>query len=143
MFLKLKQRRANKKYKNWQIEKDILEQEQKIGNERHDLKQKSWKSKISFSKKLMIFLFINFTILEIFTGWVTAYSFALAFATGIGPDFTPLVTLLGAVIGETVSYAIYCAKSKAENTSGGIIYETTLKDLGSEGEIESEDNAAG
>jgi hypothetical protein len=44
------------------------------------------------------------------------------------PDFTPLITLLGSVIGETLSFGIYCAKSKAENTKGGIVYETALRE---------------
>jgi MFS family permease len=31
--------------------------------------------------------------------------------------------LIGAVIGETISYGIYSAKSKAENTEGGVVFE--------------------
>ena len=42
------------------------------------------------------------------------------------PDFPPLITLIGAVIGQTLSYGIYSSKSKAENTKGGIIYETAM-----------------
>lgn len=87
------------------------------------------KKKFSYSKFLLIFLFINFTLLEGFIGWVTIRSFDLAFQFGTSPDFTPLIALIGAVIGETLSYGIYCAKSKAENTKDGIIYETTMKEL--------------
>ena len=86
----------------------------------------------------MIFLFINFTILEFFTAWVTIQSFSLAYAIGTMPDFMPLITLLGAIIGETISYAIYSAKSQAENTSGGLIYESAMLNLQN-----NENNAVG
>lgn len=48
---------------------------------------------------------------------------------GIQPDFSPLITLISLVVGETISYGIYTAKAKAENTQGGIIYESAMKDL--------------
>lgn len=81
------------------------------------------KKKTEWSKKLLTALFINFFLLEIFICGVTCYSFKLAFAIGQTPDYTPLVTLITAVIGETLSYGIYCAKAKAENVQGGIVYE--------------------
>jgi len=87
------------------------------------------KKKAPFSKILLIILFINFFLLEIFTGWVTIYSFSLAFSIEEMPDFTPLITLIGAVIGETLSYGIYIAKSKAENTQGGIVYEAAMQEF--------------
>ncbi len=109
--------------KIWKAEKPLIERRNQINQEKKDLKQKSPK-KPSWSKLLLLFLFINFTILEIFVGWVTIHSFTLAFTYGTTPDFTPLITLIGAVIGETLSYGIYSAKSKAENTQGGIVYES-------------------
>lgn len=48
---------------------------------------------------------------------------------GMLPDFSPLITLISLVVGETISYGIYAAKSKAENTKGGITYETVMKNL--------------
>lgn len=114
----------------WQREKILLEKEQEIEEERYKLKKRSWDLKLpSFSKLLLIFLFINFTILEIFTGWVTVSTFSLAYAIGVMPDFMPLITLLGAVIGQTISYGIYASKSKAENTIGGITYEMALQNF--------------
>ena len=47
----------------------------------------------------------------------------------VGPDFTPLVTLIGAVVSEVIGFAIYAIKSAKENTEGGIIYETTMAKL--------------
>ena len=124
-----RQKRLNAKITKWEIRKNELTVLQNIKQERATITCKEEKSRLAFGKLLMIFLFINFTLLEIFTCGITLYSFALAFAIGIAPDFTPLITLLGSVIGETLSFGVYCAKSKAENTKGGIIYETTLKKL--------------
>lgn len=121
--------------KNWDIEKPLLEQKQKIKQEKAVITGKEEKNKLAFGKLLMIFLFINFTFLELFTCAITVYSFSLAFAIGMMPDFTPLITLLGSVIGETLSFGIYCAKSKAENTKGGIIYETALREYNNDKEI--------
>ena len=118
--------------KQWEQEKIILERKQKIKEEKS-----FFKKKVSFSKFLMIFLFINFTILEIFTGWVTISTFNVAYAVGSMPDFTPLITLLGAVIGETLSFGIYSAKSKAENVKNGIVFESVMK------EKEINENAVG
>jgi hypothetical protein len=84
--------------------------------------------KISTTKILMFFLFINCTLIEIFTGWVTIANLELARDFGIPIDFTPLVTLVGAVVSEVLGLAVYAAKSVKENTSGGIIYETAMKE---------------
>ena len=100
--------------------------------ERNKIKLPAW------SKLLLILLFINFTLLEIFISWVTIQSFQLAFMTGGSPDFTPLVTLISLVIGETIGYGIYCAKSKAENTEGGIVYDTAMYKLKNETEEKEE-----
>jgi len=131
--LSLRELKSDIKFRRWQREKAILEKEQEIEEEKYALKKRSWDRKLPFSKILMIFLFINFTILEFFTAWVTIQSFSLAYAIVTMPDFTPLITLLGAIIGETISYAIYSAKSQAENTSGGLIYESAMLDLQNNG----------
>ena len=44
------------------------------------------------------------------------------------PDFTPLVTILGAVVAQTIGFAIYAAKSTKENTKGGITYDMAMKE---------------
>ena len=126
---KIKEYLSELKFKKWQIDKPILERNQQIIQEKDEIKSRNKKRQTAFGKILMIFLFINFTILELFTGWVTIKSFSLAYAIEQMPDFSPLITLLGAVIGETLSYGIYCLKAKAENTEGGIIYETTMYNL--------------
>lgn len=133
--LSQKEKRAEVERRRWEREKLVLESEQQIEEERYALKKRSWDRKLPFVKILMIFLFINFTILEIFTGWVTISSFTLAYAIGVMPDFTPLITLLGAIIGETLSFGIYSAKAKAENTKGGIVFESAMREMSQENAV--------
>lgn len=85
--------------------------------------------KISTSKLLIAFLFINCTAIEIFTGWAMVKMLAIALATGLTIDFTPLVALIGAVVGEVFGYAIYSLKAAKENSVGGIVYDSTLREL--------------
>jgi len=119
-------------------ENKIEQEKKKIQNEKNKIKLPPW------SKMLLIFLFINFTLLEIFIGWVTLQSFSLAFATGMNPDLTPLVALIGAVIGQTISYWTYCNKSKAENTEGGIVFQSMMNDFQlATKEENNDDNAVG
>lgn len=116
--------------KIWAERKSLIERQNAIDAEQKELTEAHKKIKFpSWSKLLLIILFINFTILEIFVGWVTIHSFAIASIIGVMPDFTPLITLLGAVIGETVSYGIYSAKSKAENTEGGVVRDLAIKEM--------------
>ena len=82
--------------------------------------------KMSTTKKFILFLFINCTLIELFTGWVTVQNLILAREMGVLLDFTPLVTLIGAIVGEVFSFAVYAAKSAKENTKGGIIYEKAI-----------------
>ena len=115
--------RITKEEEIWQIEKENLERQNKIQDEYNQLTTTN-ESHLSMSKKALIFLLISCSCIEIFTIWVTIRSISLAFAMGIMPDFTPLVTLIGTVVGEVVALAAYYAKSAKENTSGGITYES-------------------
>lgn len=82
--------------------------------------------KFSMTKLFMFFLFINCTVIEIFTGWVTVKNLYLAEVHNIAIDFTPLVTLIGVVLGEVLSFGIYALKSMKENTKGGIVYDQAI-----------------
>ena len=75
---------------------------------------------------LIAILFISCSAIEIFTGIVTIKSFTLAAQLGFSPDFTPLITLIGAVVSEVIGFAIYAIKSLKENTKGGIVYDTAM-----------------
>lgn len=112
----------------WQREKEVLERKYKIKQEKREFK-KRFLPKISTSKLLIFFLFLNCTIIELFTGFVTLKSLDLTTLTMANPDFTPLVTLIGAVVSEVVGYAVYALKSAKENTAGGITYEAAMRQI--------------
>ena len=114
--------------KQWEKEKSLQERKYKIKKEKRELKS-LYGFKFPTSKLLILFLFINCTLIELFTGWVTIKSIDLATLTMVSPDFTPLVTLIGAIVSEVIGFAIYAIKSAKENTEGGIIYETTMAKL--------------
>lgn len=140
--LKLHIERIKTRYNQqlWEARRPLIEVQNQIDEEKKELFKKHLQIKFpALSKIFLMFLFLNFTILEIFIGWVTVKSFSLALSMGITPDFTPLITLISAVIGQTLSYGIYAAKSKAENTKNGIIYETAManyqSDIDNEGGV--------
>lgn len=114
--------------KRWAREKPIKEREYKLREEKREFRALH-SHKLSTSKMLILFLFINCTLIELFTGWVTLKSLDLATMTLLMPDFTPLVTLIGAVVSEVIGFAIYAIKSAKENTAGGIVYETAMANL--------------
>lgn len=84
--------------------------------------------KISCTKLIVLFLFLNCTIIEIFTGWVTVQNILLAQNFGIALDFTPLVTLVGTIVSEVFGFAVYAAKSAKENSKGGIVYDSAMRE---------------
>ena len=102
----------------WEKEKVLLETDLRIDEERRQLriKYRGEAIKATTSKLLIAFLFINCSAIEIFTGIVTIKTFILAEQLGISPDFTPLITLIGAVVSEVIGFAIYAIKSAKENT---------------------------
>lgn len=113
--------------KDWAKNKQLLKRKIKIEKDKAKLRNSlKDKSKLTTTKLLILFLFINCTIIELFTGWATIQSIQLALQTGLTPDFTPLVTLIGAVVGEVVGFAVYAVKSTKENTVGGIVYDSAL-----------------
>lgn len=123
---RIRKKKEKTKYNKilWDAEKPLIEMQNKIDEEKKEVFNKHKQLKRpTWSKALLAILTVNFILLEIFIGWITIKSFSLASMTGMTPDFTPLVTLIGVVAGHTISYWIYSAKSKAENTEGGITYE--------------------
>lgn len=130
-----KEKEINIQIQEWEQEKKILEKEQQLKKEKKKFYDK-YKKKISTSKMLIFFLFINCTIIEFFTGWVTLKSIELSFTTSMTPDFSPLVTLIGAVVGEVIGFAFYSIKSTKENTKNGIVYEQAMREYESQGELE-------
>ena len=112
--------------KHWEREKEIIKRKRNLKEEQKEIRHP--RKKISTTKLLIAFLFLNCTAIEIFTGWATMQSFVLAKTLGFSVDFSPLVTLIGAVVSEVIGYAIYSIKSTKENTKGGIVYESALRE---------------
>jgi len=123
-------------------EKELFEQEQKWKQQKKLLKRQikitkdkqritniiNNKKQLTTTKLLIMFLFINFTIIEIFTGWITIRSLDMAmYSEYYTPDFTPLVTLIGAIVGEVMSFATYALKSVKENCAGGVVYDAAMR----------------
>lgn len=103
-------------------------------------KKKKNKKKMTTSKKLILFLFINCTIIELYTLFIITFSFPFAAAIGMLPDFSPLNALISSVVAETIGFGIYSLKATKENTKGGITYDTAMKGIKEEekGDIEEE-----
>lgn len=143
MTLKEKERYVLSQEKIWDKEKEILEREYKIKAERKSLKErfKEKKDKIANSKLLIWFLFINCTIIEIFTIWVIIKELGLAADGILIPDLSPLMALITTVVAEVIGFGIYALKSTKENTEGGIVFETAMREL--DIQPENEDNSCG
>lgn len=120
--LEEREQEAQQQLANWKRERVILNAEHWIKKDKLNFEEKEPKKRLSTSKILIAFLFINFTVLELFILGVTIASFSLAFATGMPVDFSPLLMLGGAILGETISYLIYTVKSAKENSEGGLVY---------------------
>lgn len=112
--------------KMWAIEKPIIERRNQLLDEQNEVKKR--KQKLATSKLLILFLFVNCSVIEIFTGWATVRMLNIAANTGL-IDFTPLVTLIGAVVSEVFGYAVYALKSAKENTAGGIVYDMAMQSI--------------
>lgn len=122
----------------WEKEKPLLEREIKLKEDKRNFLSKK-KKKISTSKLLILFLFLNCTLIEIFVGYIEIKSLLLSTVTLLPADMTPLVTLVGAVVSEVIGYAVYAIKSAKENTAGGMVYELALM----EQQQQHDDDAAG
>lgn len=120
------EKRVEQEEKRWELEKPLLEREHKVNSEKEEFAKK--KNKLTTSKILIGFLFLNCTLIEIFTGWAMIKMLYIASIAGTSIDFTPLVALIGAVVGEVIGYGIYSLKSAKENSVGGLVFESTMKE---------------
>jgi len=129
MTLREKERFVTSQEKYWDKEKDLLEREYKIKAERKALKNKYKEKKEATpnSKLLIWFLFINCTIIELFTIFVIIKELELTAQGVLVPDLSPLMALITTVVAEVIGFGVYSLKSVKENTEGGIVYETAMK----------------
>ena len=121
-YYKKRSRKIKQQQENWQIERINLKRENNIKNDYNKIQNKN-PFKITTGKLAMWILLFLCLIVIVFTGWVTIKEFSLAYALGVMPDFTPLVTMIGAILGAAIDVAAYFAKSAKENTKGGITYQ--------------------
>jgi hypothetical protein len=135
---------------NWAKDKQLLKRKIKIEKDKRKLNDKlKDKKELTTTKRLILFLFINCTLIEIFTGWATVKSLEIAAASEyLSADFSPLVALIGAVVGEVIGFGVYSLKSVKENSKDGIVYESAMKGLNSvtsndDGLGEDDDSAVG
>lgn len=128
MSLKTKrlERKVKKISSEWENQKNLIEQLEKIEQEKSSLSCNK-KKKTSTSKLLIVFLFVNCSLLELFACWSTIKMLEISLISGTMIDFTPLVTLIGSVVAETLGYAIYSLKAMKENTQGGVVYDLAIK----------------
>lgn len=107
---------------NWEIQRLNLKKENHIRNDYNKIRNKN-PFKITTGKLAMWLLLALCALVIIFTSWITIKEFALARELGLMPDFTPLATMIGAILGAAIDVAAYFAKSAKENTKGGITYQ--------------------
>lgn len=82
-------------------------------------KEKYWprKKRPSTAKMAMAYIFASCTVVQIYS-MAAMWHFA---------DLSALYSLIGATVGEVISYCAYSAKSAKENTRGGIVHDMAMK----------------
>lgn len=124
----LNRKKLNKKKEKWQLEKELLQEQIELKKQKLKFFElnKIIKKQTSTTKRIILFLFINCSLIEIFTGVITIINLHLAATTGAMIDFTPIVTLIGAVVSEVIGFAIYAVKATKQNTRNGIVFEQMM-----------------
>ena len=115
-------KQLDKEEEIWAVERSNIERRNKIKQERKKLKHSGGWSNLTTSKKILIIVFINCIIIEIFTGVIIIKALDIAAADGMTADLSPLVALIPAIGGQVGSLISYNIKSQKENTEGGITY---------------------
>lgn len=129
MSLSKKAERLQRQEQEWQKEKEILEKQYSLQEDKKSFSEQHRRKKLTTSKKLIAFLFVNCTVIELFVLYITIRSITLAETVMTNPDFTPLVTLVGAIVSEVIGYAVYAIKSAKENCANGITYMKVQHEL--------------
>ena len=127
MFHRKTKRSVTQEKAEWERDKEVLEMDYALKEEKRAFR-KAHAPKANSTKIYTWFLFVNFTLIEVFTGYCTLRSFRIAEMYGSSPDLTALITLIGAVIGETLTFIAYAVKSAKENSRNGIVYEMAMRD---------------
>ena len=114
MIAKKEERQHKKKLKEIEEkgQRHLMRQELRNAREKYWPKPK----KPSTAKVALAYIFGSCTIVQVYS-MVAMWHFA---------DLSPLISLIGATVGEAISYCAYAAKSTKENTKGGITYEMAM-----------------
>lgn len=106
---------VNKTLEELEHEKKQLEEEEELYKKRAEIKElkKSMRKfqKPTTTKLVMAFIFINCTVVEVYSMWVMWYLL----------DLSSLYALITAVISESISFAIYAAKAYNETKQEELI----------------------
>ena len=97
--------------------------------------------KKSTTKKIVALLLTDFIILQIVACVATFMMLFNSTKTGI-VDFSPLNALIGAVIGEVITFLVYAAKSFLESKEEGH-HEVAMKELDMAGEYTPDPSGEG
>lgn len=116
-LLEFRGKRLKARESYWEEEKPLFEREITLTE---DIRKTRDKKKLSTTKLIVAFIFLNCTIVEIYS-MIVMYQLR---------DISSLYALITAVIGETISFAVYSAKATKENTVGGMTYEMAMRDAG-------------
>lgn len=124
----LNRKKLNKKKEKWKLEKELLQEQIELKKQKLKFFElnRIIKKQTSTTKRIILFLFINCSLIELFTGVITIINLHLAATTGAMIDFTPIVTLIGAVVSEVIGFAIYAVKATKQNTRNGIVFEQMM-----------------
>lgn len=114
--------------RRWERQKALVLRKYQLKQDKKKIR-KMCGLQLTTTKLYLMFLFINCTAVELFTGYITLQSFKLARELCIAPELTPLVTLIGAVVSEVIGFAVYMLKSMKENSAGGVVYETAMANI--------------
>lgn len=96
-----------------QGERKLLEAELKRKREEYWPKRKP----PSASKVALAYIFLSCTAVQLYS-MAAMWHFA---------DLSALYSLIGATVGEAISYCAYAAKATKENTEGGIVHDMAMK----------------
>lgn len=116
--------------KRWQEEKEIIDRRNKLKEAR-----KGKKKKIETSKIVLWFMLFLLLSIILFTGYVTISMMNIAAYTNSPMDFTPLVALISAIVGQVIITLGYFIKSSKENQEGGITYLNAQYNLENDGGV--------
>lgn len=112
----IRKRRLKYLINQYEEEAQILEMQEKIRRHRRKYKRQET------SKLVLWFMLFLLLAIVVFTGYATLHMMTVVTLIGGALDFTPLVALISAIVGQVIITLGYFAKSTKENSEGGVTY---------------------